>query len=199
MIKIFEVIKSINAVKLSRASDAALDGRFLYPHRPSAWMTPRRLLLSATLLVGSLAIPTASPAQATTATTTIAVSALVLSFCTIVALPLTFGNYTSALISTSSSVTVTCSNGTTYNVGLDVGSGTGASVATRKMTFGTSLLNYVLYSDVAHTTLWGPTPGTNTVAGTATGLPQVIPVYGQIPASQTVAAGTYLDTVTATV
>ena len=139
-------------------------------------------------------------ARAATASSTIAVSATVLSFCTIAALPLAFGNYSSTSTSASTSITVACTSGTTYNVGLDAGLGTGATVAARKMTFGgTNTLEYGLFSNAGATTVWGNTVGTNTLSGTATGLPQILTVYGNIPAGQLVAPGAYLDTVTATI
>ena len=128
-----------------------------------------------------------------------AVTATVLSFCTIGATPLTFGNYASLALPATSIVTVACTAGTTYNVGLDVGVGTGGTVAARKMSLLTNTLSYGLYSDAGHLTVWGPTVGTNTVTGTASGLPQPLTVYGLIPAAQLAAPGAYVDTVTATI
>ena len=151
--------------------------------------------LAAGLLLGQ-GIPAA---RAATATSTIAVSATVLSFCSLTALPLAFGNYSTALVNATTSLTVTCTVGTTYNVGLDVGQGTGATVSLRKMAFNTSLLGYSLYADAAHSIVWGNTVGTNTQTGTGNGLAQAITVYGQIPAGQAVAPGLYTDTVTATI
>lgn len=163
-----------------------------------------RRILKAGLLGGSavwLLAVSCSPAGASTATATIAVSATVLSFCTIAALPLAFGNYSSAVINLTTTVTVACTTGSPYNVGLDPGIGTGATVAVRKMTVaaGTATLNYGLYSDTNHTVVWGNTIGTNTVTGTGTGLAQVLTVYGQIPAGQLATTGAYTDTVTATI
>ena len=85
------------------------------------------------LAAGMLLTTNVSKAQATTATGTIAVSATVLSFCAIAALPLAFGNYSNAVLNATTTLTVTCTTGTTYNVGLDPGIGTGATVAARKM------------------------------------------------------------------
>ena len=156
-----------------------------------------KILFAFILAVSGLGQPASS--QAATATSAIAVTATVLSFCTIAANPLSFGNYSSALVTGSTTVTVACTVGTTYNVGLDVGVGTGATVAVRKMTLLTSTLNYGLFREVGRTTNWGPTIGTDTVAGTGTGLSQVLTVYGEIPASQLSAPGAYTDTVTATI
>jgi spore coat protein U-like protein len=138
-------------------------------------------------------------AGAATATATIAVSATVLSFCTISALPLLFGNYSSILLDVNTTVTIACTATTPYNVGLDLGTGTGATVALREMTNGTSTLGYQLFSDSAYSVQWGPTVGTNTVAGVATGLLTNLTVYGQIPANELATPGLYADTVTATI
>ena len=160
----------------------------------------RKLLISTVLAAGLLALQLSDPVQAATASSTIAVSATVLSFCTIITTALQFGNYTSVVNTSTATVTVACTTGTTYNVGLDVGlGGSTATVAARQMTFGTNKLPYLLTSDMAHAVQWGPTIGTNTVAGVATGLPQTLTVYGQIAAGLLVAPGLYGDTVTATI
>jgi spore coat protein U-like protein len=142
-----------------------------------------------------------SPAagQASTATASIAVSATVLSFCTVSASALAFGNYQSVVVNQTTTVTATCTTGTTYNVGLDAGQGTGATVSARKMTStGSNTLTYGLYSDSAHSVVWGNTIGTNTVTGTGNGAAQTLTVYGQIPGSQFSAPGSYTDTVAVT-
>lgn len=161
-------------------------------------MRIRRRFMAGTSLIAAIALPLAS-SDAATATATIAVTATVLSFCTLAAAPLAFGTYSSAAVTATTTLSVTCTSGTPYNVGLDAGVGTGATVAARKMTFTTSTLTYGLYSDAGHTTVWGNTIGTNTVTGTGTGLLQSLTVYGQIPGAQFVAPGAYVDTVTATI
>lgn len=88
---------------------------------------------------------------------------------------------------------------TPYNIGLDAGTGTGATVAVRKMTSGANAVNYSLYSDSGHTTVWGNTVGTNTVAATGNGSTQSYTVYGRVTAQTTPAPGTYTDTITVTV
>jgi spore coat protein U-like protein len=147
-----------------------------------------------------LAIGT-SPAsgQASTATGSMAVSATVLSYCTVSAASLPFGNYQSVAVTMTTTVTATCTTGTTYNIGLDPGQGSGATVTTRKMTLSAgNTLNYSLYSDSAYSVVWGNTIGTNTVTGTGTGIGQPITVYGKIPAAQFSAPGAYTDTVAVT-
>jgi spore coat protein U-like protein len=119
--------------------------------------------------------------------------------CGISASNLSFGNYTGTVNNAVSTIQVGCSSGTPYNVGLDQGAH-GGSVTTRKMQNGTALLNYALYSNSGRTTNWGNTVGTDTVAGTGTGVVHSLTVYGQIPAGQSVTTtGSYTDTITATV
>lgn len=144
--------------------------------------------------------------RSATATSTFSVTATVISDCIInSATTLAFPSYdpTSGTDTTgSSTLSITCTSGTGFNLGLNAGTGSGATVATRKMTRtagGVQTLNYSLYSDPSNTVLWGNTIGTDTVASTATGLAQNFTVYGKIPASQTVPAASYLDTITLTV
>jgi spore coat protein U domain-containing protein, fimbrial subunit CupE1/2/3/6 len=99
----------------------------------------------------------------------------------------------------TSAITVTCTNTTPYNVGLDKGLN-GPSVTNRQMKSGAgATINYALYSNAGMTLNWGNTPGTDTVAGTGNGTGQVLTVYGQIPAQTTPAPSTYNDTVTVTI
>jgi spore coat protein U-like protein len=156
--------------------------------------------LPATVL-GCLALGLApTSAIAATATTTFAVTATVQATCLVSATAMAFGNYTAAVANSSSTVSVTCSNTTPYNVGLSAGLATGATVTTRKMTGpGSALLGYSLFSDSARTVNWGQTVGTDTVTGTGNGTAQALTVYGGVPAGQYLAPGSYNDTVTATV
>jgi len=136
----------------------------------------------------------------TIVSTTFSVTATVSSVCVISAVALAFGTYSSVVLNGTTTVTPTCTSGTTYNIGLDVGQGSGATVAVRKMTLSAgNTLNYSLYSDTNHSVVWGPTIGTNTVTGTGNGAAQPLTVYGQIPGSQYPIVGSYTDTVTATV
>jgi spore coat protein U-like protein len=140
------------------------------------------------------------PAVAATVTTTFGVTATVQATCLVSAASLAFGTYTGAVVDTASTVSVTCTNTTPYNVGLSVGLATGATVTTRKMTGPASaLLSYSLFSDSSRTLNWGQTIGTDTVTGTGNGAAQAISVFGRLTAGQFVAPGAYTDTITATV
>jgi len=159
-----------------------------------------KLSLAAALAVLTLGLASTPASATTTVTTTFAVSATVQATCLISATGLSFGTYTGVVDNATSTVSVTCTNTTPYNVSLNAGTATGATVTTRKMTGPSSaLLNYSLFSNSGMTTGWGNTIGTDTVAGTGNGSSQAITVYGQIPASQYVTPGSYADTITATV
>ena len=140
-------------------------------------------------------------ALAATNTATFSVTATVQATCLISANNLSFGTYVGSQIQDTSTISVTCTNTTPYNVGLDAGAASGATVTTRQMT-GTNydqLLNYSLYSNTNYTTNWGNTVGTDTVAGTGTGAAQTLTVYGEVPAGQYIEPDSYADTITATI
>jgi spore coat protein U-like protein len=119
--------------------------------------------------------------------------------CTISANPMSFGSYSGAVVNATATLSVKCTNTTPYNVGLSAGASTGATVTTRKMTGpGGALLNYSLYSNSTRTTNWGNTAG-SWVGGTGDGAAQTLTVYGQVPANQSPTAGSYTDTIIATV
>ena len=141
-------------------------------------------------------------ASATTTTTTFTVSATIAATCVInSASTLNFGSVglLSANVDQTSTISVTCTNTTGYNIGLDAGTGTGATVATRKLTNGAVTINYTLYSDSGHNNVWGNTVSTDTVAGTGNSSAQSYTVYGRIPPQTTPAPNTYSDTITVTV
>jgi spore coat protein U-like protein len=104
-----------------------------------------------------------------------------------------------ANVDRTSTVQVTCTDSTPYDIGLDAGTGTGATVAVRKLSSGDATVSYTLYSDTSRTTVWGNTIGTDTVAAAGNGSAQNYTVYGRVPPQTTPAAGTYNDTVTVTV
>jgi spore coat protein U-like protein len=136
----------------------------------------------------------------TTATATFSITAVITAACSISATNLTFGNYTGALINATSTVTVNCTNLAPFNIGLNAGNGSGATVTTRKMTGPASAtLGYSLFRDSGHTLNWGNTVGTDTLQETGTGSAVPYIVYGQVPASQFPATGAYTDTIVATV
>lgn len=131
---------------------------------------------------------------------TFVVSATVQGSCTVVANDLTFGAYdpSAADLDVTTTIDVTCSNGTGYEVGLNGGTTTG-NVAARAMTAAGVNLSYELYRDSSRTLNWEDLLSGNTVTDTGDGTLQAKTVYGRVPNSQFIATGTYNDTVTATV
>ena len=158
-----------------------------------------RLLAGAGAVVLLAGLPLAS-SQAATTTATFTVTADVQTTCSITANNLNFGAYTGVELDSTTTLTVLCSNGVPWTIGLSPGTSTGATDTARAMTGpGTDLLSYGLFQDAGHTINWGDTT-VNTLSGTGagTGTPQPQTVFGQILASQFVGPGAYADTITAT-
>jgi spore coat protein U-like protein len=171
----------------------------------------KRKLLSSGLIVALMfGLPLQLARAATysngTAIATFTVTLTLNANCSIAANPLNFGSngVLATAINQQTTVSVTCTNTTPYNVGLDAGTVTGSSVTNRLMA-GTATGNtattvgFELYQDAGHTVLWGNTQGTNTVSGTGSGSAQSIVVYGQVPAQATPKPDTYQTSITATV
>lgn len=156
----------------------------------------------------------ATPALAAD-TTTFNVKIIITKACTITAAAATDVDFGSALSTATApsnaqgTITAQCSALTPYTIALNAGSnaGTANDVTTRRMinTNGAVTTNnyvgYQLYQDSGHANVWGSTTGTNTVAGTGTGLAVAYNVYGQVanPSVNNAATGNYQDTVTATI
>ena len=102
-----------------------------------------------------------------------------------------------ANVDQQATISVTCTTGAAYNVGLDGGGG--ANINARRMINGTNTVGYQLYQNSTRTTVWGNTPGTDTVPGTGNGTSQTLTVYGRVPPQTTPPAATYNDSVTVTV
>ncbi len=137
------------------------------------------------------------------AATTFTVSATVLDACSVTASDLAFGSYlptNGSAATASSTVEVTCTNGSAYTIALDGGTTTG-NVSARAMTDGAAhTLAYGLYTTGGYATLWGDGTGaTVTQSGTGSGTAQDYTVYGRLPAGQFVPPGNYSDIVGVTV
>lgn len=165
--------------------------------------TGRTRLRQACAIAVVLASPIASLASTTTPPTPFTVTMTISASCAIVSAgTMTFPNSTTAFTTNTtatSSVVVQCTSTTPYNIGLDAGAGSGATVATRKMTSGAVTINYSLYSDSNHTLVWGNTVGTNTVSQTGNGQNQSVTIFGLVPPQNAPAPGAYSDTVNVTV
>jgi spore coat protein U-like protein len=128
-------------------------------------------------------------------------SATVPTVCRITTATVDFG--TKGVLSTvtdaTATITPTCSATTPYTIGLNGGISGAANPTLRKMANGAVQITYGLYRDAARTLPWGSTTGTDTAAGTGSGLGQALTVYGRVPVQTTPAPATYTDTVIATV
>jgi spore coat protein U-like protein len=145
-------------------------------------------------------------AQAATKSSTFQVTATVSKNCVMSAAALNLGTFDGTNdLTASSNITVNCTSGTLFTVDLDKGSS--ASYAMRTLKNGTDVLNYNLYTTNTYSTVWGDTTGgTGRASGTGAGMgapqAQTLTVYGRLQAvdnTGAIAAGTYNDTITATI
>jgi len=123
------------------------------------------------------------------------------AFCSVSAADLDFGAYASnsaAPAQGQTAIQLQCSGGTAADVSLDAGTGTGGNTSRRKLEHerGLGQLDYDLFQDPGRTVHWGDRSGVDTLEVQATGLPQTVPVYGQIPGGQRVRDGIYSDMIT---
>lgn len=161
-------------------------------------MTKFKATLLATALLA--AAPIASAATAT-APTNMRVSIEIVNSCSIATNDLDFGSPSSlaADIDADTSVSVSCTSLGPISVGLSVGGGTGATVASRKMTNGAATIDYSLFSDSTRLVPIGDV-GADRIGGSSTGAPQVFNIYGRVFGGQGAKpTGIYADSVVATV
>ncbi len=124
------------------------------------------------------------------------------SSCNISTTPMSFG--TRATLDTaqtaSNQISVTCTNGVKYGLGLSNGSNGGTGPTNRFMANSASgqKIQYGIYQNSSFTQQWGNTSGADVISSTATGLTQVYNAYGQIPIQSTPLGGSYADTVVIT-
>jgi spore coat protein U-like protein len=102
-------------------------------------------------------------------------------------------------LNATGTITAQCTAGDAYQISLS--SGTSGRMAARTMQrSGGGTVSYQLYTDSAHTGVWGDgTAGTTVAAGVGTGNASSVTVYGVVPAQTTPAPGNYSDTITATI
>lgn len=126
--------------------------------------------------------------------------------CTISSTAVIFGNYlptNTTPLSGTGTLTISC-NKKNVSLIIALSIGQGSSYGTRYMAGGSpaAQLNYNLYTNAAHSILWGDgTGGSSTNSKVTGGANQAlaVTVYGLIPDQQNISAGTYTDSITATV
>jgi spore coat protein U-like protein len=151
-------------------------------------------------VAGNVASTLPGTCSGANASLSVSVTATVVSNCALSVANLNFGSMSTLASNadTTGSITITCTNTTPYNIGLNAGTGTGATVAARKMTKGAATIVYSLYKDSARSSVWGNTVGTNTAGGTGIGSAQTSTVFGRVPPQSVPAPGTYNDTIVVT-
>ncbi len=158
------------------------------------------------ILIGGMGIGSSFAQSPQTANLT--VTATVTGSCSITAgtLALTYDPVVTNLASAatgSTTLAVACTSGTNGTITLGQGltplSTSTDAVPVRQAANGTNLLTYYLYQDAVNSHVWGNTAASGEVYP-GTGTQGSVTVYGAIPAAQTtVPAGTYSDTVVATI
>lgn len=148
-------------------------------------------------------------AQAGTSTANLTVQITITAACTINTATLNFGSVAGTTLATtlqsgSTTVSVTCTNGSPYSIAMD--NGANVSGSQRRMANAGNFINYDLYTDSAHTNPWTTAASSTTCTttngcflGTGNGSVQTINIYGTAPATGTAPnTGTYTDTVVMT-
>lgn len=140
-------------------------------------------------------------------TSELAVSATVVSACTLSSSAAPFNNVdltNNATLSTTATLTVQCTKGSSANIALNEGShpdsGSSADVPLRNMVNGSDgvLLAYTISQDAGNSTNWGYGLG-NKLAYTGEGISVEKNVYLAITPGQNKAVGSYSDTVVASI
>ncbi len=157
------------------------------------WAVP--VILAAAAVLGGEA-----QAQSSTTPQELDVSITITNSCTVsIASPISFGSQGSlaTAVTATGTIDVNCTTDHPYDIALDAGEGTGATVEARLMTGpDDATITYSLYKDDQHAEVWGDdTVGETTKAGTGIGEAESHTVYGRIDAQVTPAAGAYSDSV----
>lgn len=159
--------------------------------------------------IAAFGMLSSNDALAGSSSANMSVSASVTNSCTISAAAMSFGAYdpgvanASTPLDASAQLTVQCTLDAATNIQLGQGSNadTGSTDAAplRRLSDGAGhFLSYALDQDASHSTAWGNTAGTG-VSHTGTGAAVQISVYGRIAQAQNVPAGSFSDSVLATI
>jgi|KBSMisStandDraft_5_1062788.scaffolds.fasta_scaffold32795_3 spore coat protein U-like protein len=165
----------------------------------------RILIVLAGFAVVSIAAGGRVSGQASSASSSLTVTASVSKNCTISTAPVNFGAYDTVAANATApldgigTVTVTCTKGAAAKVGLNPGGN--AQGATRRMIQGAAAyLTYEIYKDTGRATVWGDTADTALdIPAAPNRNPRTFTAYGRVPAAQDATVGNYTDTIVATV
>jgi len=124
--------------------------------------------------------------------------------CTISAVGVSFGTYdvfSATPLDSTGSVTYTClSINISDRITIDLSRGGAPTFNPRQMRRSAETLNYNLYLDAAHSRIWGDnTSGASRYGPAKPILTDTITIFGRMPAAQDASAGSYADTVVATI
>lgn len=126
--------------------------------------------------------------------------------CTVTTSGINFGTYdalSSTALDMNGQITISCTNFLQLvYTGIGRSSQSGAfNPRQMKLTTGSDLMNYNVYTDATRATIWGDgTGGTSRILRLVfRNNPVTLTVYGRIPASQDVSVGTYSDTLIVTI
>ncbi|MBA4242277.1 MAG: spore coat protein [Sphingobacteriaceae bacterium] len=155
------------------------------------------------LLATALSLMAISSANAVVTTSNMQATANVVGACTIEATAMAFGAFTPTAtadtLAATSTLSSVCSNGVQYTLSLD--KGTGTSIADRSMPGAIAenldRLQYNIYQEVAHTTLFGEGVG-ETIVNVGTGVAQSTTLYGKILTNQFITPDAYAEQLTVT-
>ncbi|WP_052497504.1 spore coat U domain-containing protein [Lysobacter sp. A03] len=161
-------------------------------------MNLKPLLLTAAMVAAGLTVSTAyAQSVPSPVTANMGVQIEIVEGCEINVTPTLMNFGTHSVLSTAQDATsdfeVTCTTGASYDIAL--GGGNSADINARVMLNGTEEVQYQLYQEAGHTTVWGDGAEGALLAGTGTGATQPYTVYGEVPAQTTPPEGVYTDTV----
>lgn len=151
-------------------------------------------------MAGLVAFLLAVPALPATDSALMQVSARVVPNCRIAVTDLAFGEYDPLAAHAGSSldgtaqVRVVCTKNERASILMEE-----QGSPTRNLRSGANLLSYGIFSDAARTEVWGSRGSAVQVTFEDGSDPRELTVFGRIPAGQVVPAGSYFDSVTATV
>ena len=157
-------------------------------------MSVRRLAAGAVVIVITVAIMLVGSTPAFAAPS-----------CTISTTSMAFGTYdvfSPSDVTSTATITYRCTGGA-KDVFITLGKGQSVTFSPRTMTAGTNVLSYNLYQNAAFSVIWGDGTGGSQAYVTSGKTPNntdfFVTIYGKVPALQDASAGSYTDTVVATI